>query len=223
MAPWQRRPYDLCASSKAEAVSRSDARADGGRARCGSHAAEREGFEPRRPGRAGAWRRDGRGCDRDARSGLARPAWSGGTSRSETVVAGVVFSARAAAARLEILDGFVELRGAELVAHLLAHLAHHPRDALWIILVEPAEMRGIGERVQARLFALRHREPRHDPAHPRAPAMPAHRLDLRADTRGQHAADTLALLALVLVDRHRSSVRPFNLARAARFRNEPPL
>src|SRR6266436_1632941 len=71
-----------------------------------------------------------------------------------TTAADVIIAAEVATA-LEFVDRFVEFRTAELVAHLLAHLAHHARDTLGVVLIEPAQIRGIGESVHPRLLAAR--------------------------------------------------------------------
>ena len=96
----------------------------------------------------------------------------------------------------------VELRAAEFVAHLLAHPAHHPRDTLWIILVQIAKIRRISQRVHPRFLTFRHREARHQPLHVGAPAMAADRFDLLTDTHRQDAGPALAANAFVFIDWH---------------------
>src|SRR4029077_282134 len=48
-----------------------------------------------------------------------------------------------ATAALQLIHGFIELRPAHLVAHLLAHPSERARDALGVVLVNVGEARGI--------------------------------------------------------------------------------
>src|SRR5213083_2318297 len=93
------------------------------------------------------------------------------------------------------LDGLVRFLHhafVEVFAHLPGHLLHEPRHALWIALVEVAQVAWVGQRLHAGLLRLGGGDTGHEPGQPVAPAvLAAGRLaaaDAQDEERGALAA-----------------------------------
>src|SRR5439155_18384667 len=103
------------------------------------------------------------------------------------------------------LDGLVRFLHhafVEVFAHLPGHLLHEPRHALWIALVEVAQVAWVGQRLEARLFRFGGGDAGDESCQPVAPAvLAAGRLGV-ADVPDEKRGALAAGVALVFINRH---------------------
>ena len=114
----------------------------------------------------------------------------------------------------QFVDGFVEVLTVELLAHLLAHPAHHLGQALGIVLIDVAESGVVAEALEAAVLGEHLGGAGNQPAEVGPAAMRAGRniIDGREAAKENRGAFS-AVGAAILVDRHRLSL---NLAHGRR-------